>query len=406
MQNNNPRENLNIRPIDVKHINQYNELLRYVFQVTNKDLFESGYESEEIIRAKRPILQEADVFGWFNNADEIVSQLCIYPCRVNIHGQLYEMGGLTGAGTYPEYANLGLMYDLIKLSLEKMRAKKQYISYLYPYSIPFYRRKGWELISDHLTFTIKDFQLPKHVDVSGYVERLDVREEDVIAVYNKFSLINHGAMIRRELEWDEYWRWENEDERTAAVYYNKENEPLGYILYWIADDTFHIKDIIYLNQEAREGLWNFISAHFSMIDTVKGNSYINEPMAFLLEDSRIEETIEPYYMARIVDVEGFLASFPFAGTAQPFHFILSDPLAEWNNGIFGVDCSVEGNVIINREAMGNPVETDIQTLTAMLMSYKSPSYLSKIERLKTDRKTLRTLRNIIPNDQTYFSDYF
>lgn len=406
MEGNNPREHLQIKPVELKHINQYNELLRYVFQVTNKDIFESGYEDEEMIRAKRPILQEADVFGWFNSDDELVSQLCIYPCQVNIHGEIFDMGGLTGAGTYPEYANLGLMYDLIQMSLVKMREKKQYISYLYPYSIPFYRRKGWELFSDHLTFTIKDFQLPKHVTVSGYVERLDVREEDVIKVYDKFAQVNHGAMIRTDLEWDEYWRWENEEERTAAVYYNKENEPIGYILYWIADDTFHIKDMIYLTQEARQGLWNFISAHFSMIDTVKGNIYIDEPIAFLLEDSRIIETIEPYYMGRIVDVEGFLSLFPFSGTAEPFHFIIDDPLAEWNRGVFGVDCSVEGETKITREAIGKPVETDIQTLTALMMSYKSPSYLSKIERLKTDRKTLRALRSIIPNDQTYFSDYF
>lgn len=406
MQHNNPRENLNVKPVDVKYINQYNELLRYVFQVTNKDLLESGYEDEEIIKAKRPILQEADVFGWFNNADELVSQLCIYPCKVNIHGEIFDMGGLTGAGTYPEYANLGLMHDLIKLSLEKMRNKKQYISYLYPYSIPFYRRKGWELMSDHLTFTVKDFQLPKPIEVKGYVERLDVRDEDVITVYDKYALENHGAMIRRDLEWDEYWRWENEEERTAAVYYNEKNEPVGYILYWIVKDTFHIKDMIYLNQEARQGLWNFISAHFSMIDTVKGNLYIDEPIAFLIEDSRIEETIEPYYMARIVDVEEFLKIFPFSGTAAPFHFVVEDPLAEWNRGVFGVDCSIEGQTKISREPIGNPVETDIQTLTAMMMSYKTPSYLSKIERLKTDRKTLRSLRNIIPNDQVYFSDYF
>lgn len=406
MESINPRDNLHIKPVELKHINQYNELLRYVFQVTNKDLLESGYEDEEIIKAKRPILVEADVFGWFTGDDELISQLCIYPCRVNIHGTIYEMGGLTGAGTYPEYANLGLMHDLIQLSLKKMREKKQYISYLYPYSIPFYRKKGWEVISDHLTFTVKDTQLPRHVDVPGYVERLDVRDEDVIRVYDKFALVNHGAMIRTDLEWDEYWRWENEEERTAAVYYNSDNEPVGYMVYWIVNDIFNIKDIIYLNQEARQGLWNFIAAHFSMVDTIKGNLYIDEPIAFLLEDSRIEETIEPYYMARIVDVEGFLASFPFSGSAAPFHFVVSDPLAEWNEGVFGVDCSEEGNTKISREAIGKPVKTDIQTLTALMMSYKSPSYLHKIERLKTDKRTLRSLRNIIPNDQIYFSDYF
>ena len=406
MPHNKIREQLKIKPVGVKYLDQYNELLRYVFQVTNRELLESGYEDGEIIRAKRPILQKADVFGWFNTDDELISQICIYPCQVNIHGQVFKMGGLTGVGTYPEYANMGLMSDLIKLGLEKMRDKSQWISYLYPYSVPYYRRKGWELMSDHITFTIKDTQLPKHADVSGYVERLAIDDKDVIDTYDKFARTNHGSLIRGKLEWDEYWRWENEDERIAAVYYNENDMPMGYVMYWIADDIFYIKEMVYLNQEARKGLWNFISAHFSMIDNVKGDIYRNEPIAFMLDDSQIIETIEPYFMARIVDVAAFLVNFPFSGKGKPFHFVVSDPVADWNNGIFGVDCSIEGQVRVNREPIGNPVEIDIQTLSAMMMSYRSPSYLSKIERLKTDAKTLKILENIIPNEQPYFSDYF
>jgi predicted acetyltransferase len=406
MPHNKIREQLKIKPVGVKYLDQYNELLRYVFQVTNRELLESGYEDGEIIRAKRPILQKADVFGWFTVDDELISQICIYPCQVNIHGRVFKMGGLTGVGTYPEYANMGLMSDLIKLGLEKMRDKSQWISYLYPYSVPYYRRKGWELMSDHITFTIKDTQLPKHADVPGYVERLAIDDKDVIDTYDKFARTNHGALIRGKLEWDEYWRWENEDERIAAVYYDENDVPMGYVMYWIADDIFYIKEMVYLNQEARKGLWNFISAHFSMIDNVKGDIYRNEPIAFMLDDSQIIETIEPYFMARIVDVAAFLVNFPFSGKGKPFHFVVSDPVADWNNGIFGVDCSVEGQVRVSREAIGNAVEIDIQTLSAMMMSYRSPSYLSKIERLKTDAKTLKILENIIPNEQPYFSDYF
>ena len=70
------------------------------------------------------------------------------------------MGGLTGVGTYPEYSNMGLMHKLLEQALKNMREKKQYICYLYPYSIPYYRRKGWELISDKISYEIKDYQPP------------------------------------------------------------------------------------------------------------------------------------------------------------------------------------------------------------------------------------------------------
>lgn len=66
--------------------------------------------------------------------------------------------------------------------------------------------------------------------------------------------------------------------------------------------------MFYLDQEARNGLWNFISAHFSMIYWVHGDIYKNEPLAFLIEDSQIEQ-IEPYFMARIVDVKNSFNGF-------------------------------------------------------------------------------------------------
>ena len=63
------------------------------------------------------------------------------------------------------------------------------------------------------------------------------------------------------------------NELTAAVYYDRDCEPQGYLLYWISKDVLHIKDKIYLHQEARNGLWSFISAHFSMVTRVVGNTF-------------------------------------------------------------------------------------------------------------------------------------
>lgn len=398
------RKHLLLKPVGMEHLTQYNELLRYVFQVTNQELLKSGYEEGELVRSKTPILELADVIGWFNG-DKLVSQLSIYPCEVNIHGRIFKMGGLTGVGTYPEYTNLSLMTDLIKVGLKMMRDKKQLISYLFPYSIPYYRGKGWEIISERLRFTVKDSQLPKMVETPGFVERLPVGHDDVIATYDHFSRQNHGAMLRGKVEWEEYWRWENEDERTAAVYYDESGTPTGYMLYWIEDDIFYIKEMIYLKQEARIGLWNFISAHFSMVDSIKGNNFKNSPIAFLLDDSQIVETITPYFMARIVDVAAFLHDYPFAQKGVPLHFVVSDPMVEWNNGVFGVHW-VRGKARITTEPVGQPVTLSIRALTAMLMSFRRPSYFYEINHLQTDAKTLAVLEDIIPDTTPYFSDYF
>lgn len=399
-------KNLTLKPVELQHLDQFNRLLRYVFQVTNQDIESSGYQDGELERAKRPILRNADVFGWFAKEDELVAQVAVYPCKVNIHGTVFDMGGLTAVGTYPEYAGYGLAGGLIQEALSHMRKNKQWISYLYPYSIPFYRKKGWEIMSDHLTFSLKDSQLPKDIPVPGHVQRFAADAEEVRELYHRFALKTHGALLRNQLNWDEYWRWENEEERIAGVYIDENGIATGYVLYWIAKDAMHIKDMVYLNQNARRGLWNFISAHHSMVTTVDGHIYRNEPLAFFLDDGAIKQTIAPYYMARIVDVEQFLRVYPFEDeTVRPFHFVVSDPLAKWNNGIFGVEYSEEG-FVISRNSVGQPVTIDIQTLTTMLMGYRRPAYLRSIERLNASTSLLRDLEKIIPDEDPYFSDYF
>lgn len=56
--------------------------------------------------------------------------------QARIFGRTYAMGGLTGVGTYPEYSNLGLMHKLLEQALTNMRARGQYLSYLYPTPSP------------------------------------------------------------------------------------------------------------------------------------------------------------------------------------------------------------------------------------------------------------------------------
>jgi predicted acetyltransferase len=399
-------ERLKMGKVETKHFRQFNQLLRYVFQVTKKDLQLVGWEEREIALAKLPVLEQADVLGWFDG-EKLISQLAVYPFQVNIFGRTFEMGGLTGVGTYPEYANLGLMYKLMWQALSDMRERKQSISYLYPYSFPYYRRRGWEIISDKMTFEIKDIQLPKVKKVAGYVERLNTEHPDIRAVYKLFSSRQHVAMIRNDLAWDEYWRWDL-DELTAAVYYDHTHKPQGYLLYWISEDVLHIKEMVYITQEARIGLWNFISAHFSMVSKVVGSTYTDEPLAFWLEDGDIKETIAPYFMARIVDAKQFIEQYPFRATGTDINltFRLDDPMVEWNQGIFTLHVNASGQGELFQSEDEPTSSLDIQTLTTMLLGYKRPSYLAEIGRFTSDEQTVELFENLIKRQTPYFSDYF
>lgn len=394
-----------MRELTEADLEQYNDLLRYAFQVTDEELHKVGWDEDEIKNSKSPVLKSAEVLGWFEG-DHLASEISVYPMQVNIQGRVYAVGYVTGVATYPEYSGMGLMSALIRRCLMDMRKRGQSISLLYPYSIPLYRHKGWEIVSDKMTFRLRDTQLPRLEPAPGRVRRVKLDDPDLLAVHNRFARKTHGCLLRDELAWEEYWRWDEEDEM-VAIYYSAQEEPMGYLVYLIKNEIFQIKEMVYMNQEAHKGLWHYVSAHESMVNEVVGNNYYNHTIAFMLEDSEIKETIRPYIMARIVDFEAFLAQYQFSDHDhdEALTFMVRDPVLEWNNGPFTVAFRKDGAPQVSRTAAADAVTLDIGTLTAMLMGYKRPSYLRKIERLEGSDHAIDLLERVIPKEKAYFSDY-
>ena len=156
-----------------------------------------------------------------------------------------------------------------------------------------------------------------------------------------------------------------------------------------------------------------------MIDRVEGSTYTDEPLAFLLEDASIKESISPYYMARIVDFPAFVADYPFKadGTEREWRFSMTDPIMECNQGSFLLKISKDGRgtaVKISEPCAGS---ISIQTMTTMLMGYKRRTTSPKSgestpagRRLTCWRTRLSSSRPIYPTiskgRNIIFSDYF
>ena len=397
-------DRLQMRRLTVDDTAQYNALLRYAFQVTDSELASLGWNQKEMERSKKPVLKKTESFGWFDG-EKLASQISVYPMQVNLFGTMYNMGGVTGVATYPEYMGRGLMAHLMKKALDNMRENHQCVSMLFPYLIPYYRKKGWEIVSDKMTYTIKDTQLPKHHKVGGMVERVDIDSEDVHRVHDAFSAMRHGALKRNELEWEEYWRWD-EDDTNVAVYYNTKDKPCGFMVYLIKNDIMHIKEMIYLNREAKKGLWEYIHAHDSMIDEVHGNTYFSEPIAFEMDDGDIKETIRPYAMGRLIDIEGFLEDYPCDpdGGTLYMELEIEDKLLPWNNRSFRL-CFSEGACHLTQEEPEYKLSMEIGTLTTLLLGYKTAERLYALERIEGKPEAVDRLDDVLFHKIPYISDY-
>lgn len=393
-----------IRDLTTNDLEQYNDLLRYAFQVTEQDLMEYGWESEEIKQSKFPVIERADILGGYDG-DKLVSQFAVYPLKMNIYSQVYSIGFITSVSTYPEYSGKGIMSRIMKKSLIRMKEKGQSLALLYPYSIPLYRKYGWEIVSNKISYRIMDRQIPTNRTAKGQVRRVDWENEDFMNLHNQFAKQTHGCLFRNSLAWDEYWRWA-EDTTLVAVYYNEQEKPTGYMVYLLKDDIMYIKEMIFLNREAQMGLWEYIHAHDSMIDEVRGSTYFNEPIAFDLDDSAIKETIRPYIMGRIVDIPAFLEQYSCDSSEKnvTIAFEIEDKLLDWNNQTFTV-LFHEGKCTLTEEKADFTVGMTINSLSTLLLGYKTATQLYRMERISGTEQAIKRLDDVLLHEAPYISDY-
>ena len=103
--------------VEMKYV--YGEFRTQIVDITEPGeyTFAWGFwKDEEIKQSKFPVLERADVLGCFDG-DTLISQFAVYPLKMNIYGEVFQVGFVTSVCTYPEYTGQGIMKKLMIQSL-------------------------------------------------------------------------------------------------------------------------------------------------------------------------------------------------------------------------------------------------------------------------------------------------
>lgn len=338
------------------------------------------------------------------------AKLHIIPFQTYIHGRSFEMGGIAGVATWPEYRRKGWVAGLLKHALEEMNRNKQSISFLHPFSFGFYRKYGWETYVEFKRYKVPTAHLPLKKATPGTIRRGDPGLSILKEVYSAYAERYNGTLVRDDARWENSVLVNGTSQK--AVYYDEADAAQGYLLYEVKENKFTIKEIIYLNEEARQGLWTFIANHDSMIQEVTLQAPASDTLAFQLDNPRIQQEIVPYFMARIVSVEQFISQYPFASQDSPVQIVLQveDAHAPWNEGVWQLNVAMNGTASIWKTSEpitdDQIIKVDIQSLTAVLMGYRRPTEMARIGRIHGPNTAIKALEQAIPERETYLLDFF
>jgi len=390
-----------IRPLRSEELSEHFALSQFAFQ----------YEStEEQIEQARAQTKPEHILGHFVD-DHLAAQITIIPLQTFVQGQPMKMGGIAGVSTWPEYRRKGLVGKLLVHGLRVMKERGQTVSFLAPFSFPFYRKYGWETYVDRKAYTVDTGLLPIFPDTGGHVKRNDDLQL-LNSLYEPYAQAYNGT-LKRDADW-----WTDkvlkQKKGKVVVYFNANDVPRGYMIYQVRNRELNVDELVFLDDDARKGLWRFIYNHDSMIERVKMIAPADDPLPFLLANPRIKQEISPYFMARIVDVASFLQQYPFRSTGQKHAFALdiTDSYAPWNSKRFAVHVNEDGRANIEAHASVAGTEDlpllscDIQTLSTMLFSFQRPSLLRQIGRIQGSESAIMALEQLVLSKQTYLLDFF
>lgn len=86
---------------------------------------------------------------------EVRATAGVLPLEVFVDGRPVAMGGITAVATHAAYRRRGYAGELMRAALGGMRERRVYLSMLHPSAHSFYRRYGWELATEAISYRLK-----------------------------------------------------------------------------------------------------------------------------------------------------------------------------------------------------------------------------------------------------------
>ncbi|WP_059104227.1 GNAT family N-acetyltransferase [Shouchella shacheensis] len=345
--------------------------------------------------------KEGETYGHMEE-DQLLAKLTLLDLDVDIHGAIMPMGGIAGVATYPEQRRKGLVRQLLVHALSEMNKRGQLLSYLHPFSVGFYRKFGWEILCEEVSFEMERGQLPQpSLLSSGEIMRVDITDTRLHRVYNQ---ARQNGMLVRDAKW---WKGleRKYEGKKVALYVDDERVPRAYLIYEVKKEEFQMEELCYAHREALSAMLSFIGQHDSMIEKATGTYTAGEALHYYLADPQIELEIAPYFMGRIVNVVRFLEAYPFQGGDAALTLRIHDDYAPWNNGIFHLKRE-NGQTTVEQGEDERGIDVSIQALSALLLGYQNVSFLETADELKGNEAELATLSSIVPMEKPRFPDFF
>ncbi|MFW5688633.1 MAG: GNAT family N-acetyltransferase [Spirochaetota bacterium] len=340
---------------------------------------------------------------------EPISVLTVHQFRMVFHGSIVSMAGVGGVGTLPEHRHAGHVRRLLAAAFAEMHERRQGFSLLYPFSFPYYRMFGYELV-----YSRREYRAPANAlvatDRTGRIEQVTDATADLRGCYERFARGRTLSMIRSDRQWsdavkDNPWRdrvytWVRRDEHDhVTAWVTVRAETAGpHAIRAIVDD------LAFDSGASLRELLAFMPTLVPRAVEVVLHLPSDLPLELMVrEPYEISASRRGSVMGRITDlVPAFeRARLPGEGSLV---IEVADDLLDWNAGVYALDWG-DGGVSCAPTTRSPDLSVDIRVLTQLLLGYQDGGLALDLGLLRS-RLERRELASVFPARPLFQNDAF
>ena len=268
---------MKISTVKMKHKQQVKDLWNYCFY--DADPYLSWYY-DNVFKPENTVAAMED--------DKVLSALQLLDFDVAIRGKVYPCTYIAGVSTVPEFRGKGLASMVMNHAEEIAKSRGKKFALLTPSIDNFYEKFGYTSCYERLEFSYMpgDFKPEKSSCTAKKAGKADA--DDMAEIYSAFCAEYDGYVKRTEKDFIDIIDQYSLESGGVYIFYDKNDNPSGYIVYDLSDRTIFADEIAYTSKEGLNAILEFIYLHGSQID----RTVIFAPLHSLLNQTLYSRAIE------------------------------------------------------------------------------------------------------------------
>lgn len=344
-------------------------------------------------------------------ADRFVAGIAAIPMAQYFGGRAVSSAGITAVGVSPDARGSGVGSQIMRESLAELHSQGRPLATLYPASLSFYRRSGYERAGYRITYELP-LTLVDSQDRSCELVPFEPDEPLIAELYTRYAQQNNGNMLRPQFLWPYHLKPENKVSFRYLIQRNGQNE--GYVAYIVGgrQEPLRIIDLVVFTPAAGRRVLTLLNDYHSVLDKAVWAGGPLDPLLYLLPEnlaggsaSRVSVKSSYDWMLRIVDVIKALEARGYSMDIKTsLELEISDTILPANAGRYTLEIA-DGSAHVSRGGKGS-IALDIRTLAAIYTSFASAQECRAIGQISGSDTDLARMTTVFSGPRPWLADMF